>query len=70
MRPGKPVTVRARARFVDGEVQSVDILSGPVAFRQPVIEAMRQYTCAGGLTFVAEQKFVFGIDPLSGRLAR
>ncbi|MES2992319.1 MAG: hypothetical protein V4844_12950 [Pseudomonadota bacterium] len=70
MRPGKPATVRARAHFVDGEIRSVKILSGPVAYRQPVIDAMKQYTCAGGLTFVAEQKFVFGVDPLSGRLGR
>jgi hypothetical protein len=69
-RPGKPATVRARAHFVDGEVTSVQILSGPLAYRQPVIDAMRQYTCAGHLTFVADQKFVFGVDPLSGRLGR
>jgi hypothetical protein len=70
MRPGKPATVRARAHFVDGSVRSVQILSGPAAYRQPVIDAMKQYTCAGGLTFVADQKFVFGVDPLSGRLGR
>lgn len=70
MRPGKPATVKARAHFVDGEVKSVEILSGPAAFRQPVIDAMKQYSCAGGLTFVADQKFVFGVDPLSGRLGR
>jgi hypothetical protein len=70
LRPGKPATVRARAHFVDGEVKSVEILSGPAAYRQPVIDAMRQYTCAGHLTFVADQKFVFGLDPLSGRLGR
>ncbi len=70
MRPGKPATVRARAHFVAGEVKSVQILSGPAAYRQPVIEAMMQYRCAGGLTFVADQKFVFGVDPLSGRLGR
>ena len=70
MRPGKPATVRARAHFVDGEVRSVQILSGPAAYRQPVIDAMKQYTCADSLTFVADQKFVFGVDPLSGRLGR
>jgi hypothetical protein len=70
MRPGKPATVKARAHFVGGEVRSVQILSGPAAYRQPVIDAMKQYTCAGGLTFVADQKFVFGVDPLSGRLGR
>jgi hypothetical protein len=70
MRPGKPSIVKARAHFVDGEVASVQILSGPAAYRQPVIDAMRQYTCAGHLTFVADQKFVFGVDPLSGRIAR
>jgi hypothetical protein len=70
MRPGKPATVKARARFVDGEVKSVEILSGPVAYRQPVIDAMKQYTCAGGLTFVADQTFVFGVVPLSRRLGR
>jgi len=70
IRPGKPATVKARAHFVDGEVKSVEILSGPVAYRQPVIDAMKQYSCAGGLTFVADQKFVFGMDPLSGRLGR
>ncbi len=70
MRPGKPATVRAQAHFVGGEVRSVQILSGPAAYRQSVIDAMKQYTCAGGLTFVADQKFVFGVDPLSGRLGR
>jgi hypothetical protein len=70
MRPGKPATLKARAHFVDGEVKKVDILSGPVAYRQPVIDAMKKYKCAGGLTFVADQKFVFGVDPLSGRLGR
>lgn len=70
MRPGKLATVRARVHFVGGEVRSVQILSGPAAYRQPVIDAMKQYTCAGGLTFVADQKFVFGVDPLSGRLGR
>ncbi|WP_448171993.1 hypothetical protein [Rhizobacter fulvus] len=70
MRPGKPATVKARAHFVDGEVKSVEILSGPAAYRQPVIDAMTKYTCSGGLTFVADQKFVFGVDPLSGRLGR
>lgn len=70
MRPGKPAKVKARAHFVDGEVQSVEILSGPAAYRQPVIDAMKQYSCAGGLSFVADQTFVFGVDPLSGRLGR
>lgn len=70
MRPGKPATVKARAHFIDGEVKKVEILSGPAAYRQPVIDAMKKYKCAGGLTFVADQKFVFGVDPLSGRLGR
>ena len=67
---GKPVKVKARAHFVDGAVASVDILAGPKAYRQPVIDAMKQYTCKGGLTFVADQTFVFGIDPLSAKFAR
>jgi hypothetical protein len=70
MRPGKPATVKARAHFVGGEVKKVEVLSGPVAYRQPVIDAMKQYKCAGNLTFVADQTFVFGVDPLSGRLGR
>jgi len=70
LRPGKPAIVKARAHFVDGEVESVQILSGPVAYRQAVIQAIKKYKCAGGLSFVADQKFVFGVDPLSGRLGR
>ena len=70
MRPGKPAKVKARAHFVGGSVASVDILSGPKAYRQPVIDAMKQYTCKGSLTFVADQTFVFGVDPLMGRAGR
>jgi hypothetical protein len=62
--------VKARAHFVDGEVKKVEILSGPVAYRQLVIDAMKRYKCAGNFTFIADQKFVFGVDPLSGRLGR
>jgi hypothetical protein len=69
-RPGKTAILKARAHFVDGVVESVKILSGPEAYRQPVIEAMKQYKCAGRLTFVADQKFVFGVDPLGRRLGR
>ncbi|KQW36553.1 hypothetical protein ASC76_18000 [Rhizobacter sp. Root404] len=69
-RPGKTAIVKARAHFVDGEVESVKILSGPAAYRQPVIDAMKKYKCAGHLTFVADQRFVFGVDPLSRGLGR
>jgi len=67
---GKPVRLKARAHFVDGVVTSVEILSGPKAYRQAVVDAMKQYTCKGGLKFFADQSFVFGMDPLSARIAR
>jgi len=67
---GRPVKIKARAHFVDGTVARVDILTGPKAYRQAVIEAMKQYTCKGGLTFVADQNFVFGVDAASAKFAR
>ena len=67
---GKPVRLKARAHFVDGVVTKVEILSGPREYRQVVIDAMKQYTCKGGLTFFADQNFVFGLDPLSAKVAR
>ena len=70
MRPGKPARVKARAHFVDGAVTSVSVLSGPVSFRQPVVDAMKQYKCKGGLTFVADQTFIFGVDPLMDKSKR
>ena len=59
----KPATVRARAYFVDGAVTKVTVLSGPRLYREPVIAAMKQYTCKGFLTFAADQTFVFAFPP-------
>ena len=70
IRPGKPVRIKARAHFVDGAVASVDVLSGPESFRPAVVGAMKKYTCKGGLTFDAEQTFIFGVDPLMGKSKR
>ena len=67
---GKPVKIKARAHFVEGAVASVDILTGPKEYRQAVIDAMKQYTCKGGLTFVADQTFVFGVDAASAKFVR
>jgi len=70
MRPPKPVKVKARAHLVDGAVALVEVLSGPKPYRQPVINAMKQTTCRGGLTFAAEQTFVFGEAPVIAQSAR
>ena len=64
MRRGPPGTVKAHVRVVDGAVASVVIRSGPQAYRQPVIDAIRKYTCKGQPTFEADQSFTFGVDPL------
>ena len=70
MKSGKVAKVKARAHFVDGFVVAIEILSGPKSYRQPVIDAMKQYTCKGALTFVAEQTFIFNNAPQMAGLRR
>jgi hypothetical protein len=60
----KPGTVRARAYFVQGVVTKVTVLSGPRVYQEPVVSAMKQYTCQGFLTFAADQTFVFAFPPI------
>jgi hypothetical protein len=70
LRPAKPVKVKARAHLVDGTVASVEVLSGPKPYRQPVIDAMKKTTCRGGLTFAADQTFVFSEAPVLAQSAK
>jgi hypothetical protein len=62
---GPPGTVKVHVKIVDGTVDAVTVRSGPQIYRQPVVEAVKKYTCKGAPTFEADQTFVFNSDPLA-----
>ena len=57
-------TVIAEAHVVNGVVTEVRIISGPAAFHEPIVRAMKQYKCASGLADLRlRQEFRFNTEP-------
>jgi hypothetical protein len=57
-------TVIAEAHVVNGIVTEVRIISGPEAFHEPIVRAMKQYKCASGIADLRlRQEFRFNAEP-------
>jgi protein TonB len=63
LREGLEGVVKAQIRVLGGQIQGVEILSGPRVFHAAVKAAMLQYTCfAEGGEVVATQEFKFKFE--------
>lgn len=63
LREGISGVVRAQATIRNGRVVSVEILSGPRIYHNPVRDAMMQYKCISGSgDMIATQEFAFKVD--------